>query len=192
MSIAVTVTTEGGQQLVSLLSGLDERSAHMAPAFREIALQIYTEEWNIFESDGAYRGRPRWPALSEDYAKQKAKAIPAKRKKRGATTSGEDEYEDAPLTVGTRGAKGILEFSGKLRLSLTTSTHEDSILHISDSGLALGSKRLVEHKGKSLALGHLHATGAGHLPVRESLTVVDAQVAEWGDKIAAHLAGETP
>ncbi len=217
MSIAVTVTTEGGQQLVSLCEDLDERSAHMAPAFRDIALQIYAEEYMIFEAEGSYRGRPAWPRLSHDYAQQKSKA----------TRDGE--------TVG--GSLKILQLSGRLRASLTNPQDRDAILQITDSGLYLGSKRLVEHhrklkrkrrrwvepdkvgesdtvvgrrynlfgqethlqvertrsaKGTVYALGHLHATGAGHLPVRESLTVVDAQVAEWADKITEHLAGGTP
>jgi len=216
MSIAVTVTTEGGERVAQLMGDLDERSQDMLPAFRDIALQIYAEEYMIFAGEGAYRGRAAWPRLSDAYAKQKAQA----------TRDGE--------TVG--GSLKVLELSGKLRASLTNPQDPNAILQITRNGLYLGSKRLVEHhrklkrksrrwvesgregeggtivgrrynlfgeethlqverthaaKGTVYALGHLHATGAGHLPVRESLTVVDEQVAEWGDIITRHLAGDT-
>ena len=169
MSIEITVTTEGGEAIIGLMDGLDERTHNLQPVFRDIALQIYAEEYMIFEAEGGYRGRPVWPELSDEYAARKAQA----------TRGGE--------TVG--GGLGLLELSGRLRASLTSPQDRDAILQITRDGLYLGSKRKVEHKGTAYNLGFLHATGAGTLPVREALTVVDEQVQEWAEIITQHLEG---
>jgi hypothetical protein len=171
MPIAITVKTTGGEQIIGLMEGLEDRSRKLMPAFRDIALRIYAEEWMIFETEGAYRGRPAWPELSEDYAARKAKA----------TRGGE--------TVGA--GLGILELSGKLKASLTGPNSRDSILQVTQDALYLGSKRLVESKGNAYALGFLHAAPdiplRARVPQRESLTIVDEQAEEWGEIISEHL-----
>jgi hypothetical protein len=167
--LEVTLTTEGGEQVLAKLESLDANTANLLPAFRDITQQILAEEYMIFEGEGAYRGRPAWPELSEEYAARKAKA----------TRDG--------VTVG--GDLGILELSGRLLRSLTDMQDPNHFGEIRPDGMTFGSKRLVEHKGKAYNLGYLHHTAAGNLPVRQALTVVDEQVEEWGRLILAHIDG---
>lgn len=49
--------------------------------------------------------------------------------------------------------------------------------------------RRYAKRGTLYSIGALHHEGAGNLPERKALTVVDEQVAEWGEIIMRHLQG---
>lgn len=170
MPIEVTVTTEGGEAILARLESLDANTTNLLPAWREITLQLLSEEWMIFDREGAYRGREAWPQLSEAYAARKSKAT------RGGVTVG--------------GSLKILELSSLLMESLTDANSADHVGELWPDSMIFGSERRVEHKGRSHNLGALHHDGKGRLPVRKALTVVDEQVEEWGEIILRHIDSE--
>lgn len=144
------IKVDGLEGIQNKMKVVEAEIKDFTSVFHLIADDFRRTEKYKFEAEGAYDGAKKWEALSPKYAERKQKEV---------------------------GHKKILEYSGKLKKSLTNKGDANHTLIIKPTKMEIGTR--VKVKGWNLA--RLHHHGTRRLPERKIIELTDVMVKRWTD-----------
>lgn len=162
--IEFAVEISGEVQLHRLVDGRIGAVQDFRPFFDRVSSDFYAFESNVFAAGGAAEGLPAWPALTERYARWKARKFP------GA---------------------GVLIQTGALRNALTDPKAPGAIYEISSEELRMGAARMTPDGKWDLGLIHQRGRADGSMPARPPLRLSRERRTRWMGFLADHISGES-
>lgn len=155
----LSLTTFGDEQFARELLRFGERAGDLRPAFEDISDDFYDIERQQFASEGGFASAG-WPALSENYARWKARNFPG---------------------------KPILQRTGALMESLTSPFAAGAVHDVTSDTLRLGTD-VRSPKGFPYAATHQRPLQGQEQRRPIELREVDRR--RWVKLIQAHIVGQ--
>ena len=147
--LELSIEQVGEARLRATFDRLVPALSDLRGAWPEVRKKFHEIELRLFLSEGATGAHGRWRDLSRDYARRKARRVPG---------------------------KGILQYTGELRMSLTG---------VGDSDVRM--EPLLFEERSAVWYGKYHAFGVGRLPRRRPVDLTERDAYDLAKIIRLHV-----
>ena len=130
-------------QVSRMFETIEGQVLNLSKPFGEMAQDFYQSMVSEFSAEGAHEGNKKWEDLSPAYRQWKQRHYPGKK---------------------------ILELTGRLKGSITTSGSPDSVLDVQYDSLTVGTR---------VPYAVHHQTGTPRMPMRKIIDLTDLQARRW-------------